>query len=77
MKFRSYWSDPIWRGLRAITFVTATSTVVILVGYLAGGTSWLDALAAVVVANVGLNIALVIRTMVVRARNRHSRGISP
>jgi hypothetical protein len=77
VKFRSYWSDPIWRGLRVITFVTATSTVVILVAYLAGETSWLDALAAVVVANVGLNIALVIRTMVVRARNRHSRGISP
>lgn len=74
MNFRAYWSDPLWRGLRVITIVTATATVAILIVYLVVGRSWLDALAAAVIANVGLNVALVIRTLVVRAKRRRSES---
>ena len=73
MNFRLYWSDPLWRGLRVVTIVTATATIVILIGYFAVGKSWLDALIAVVIANVALNIALVIRSLIVRTRLRRSR----
>ena len=74
MNFRAYWSDPLWRGLRVITIVTATATVAILIVYLVVGRSWLDALAAAVIANVGLNVALVIRTLVVRAKRRRTES---
>ena len=74
MNFRAYWSDPLWRGLRVITIVTATATVAILIVYLVVGRSWLDALAAAVIANVGINVALVIRTLVVRAKRRRSES---
>lgn len=70
MNFRAYWSDPLWRGLRVVTIVTATSTIVILVVYLIVGKPWLVPLAAAVIANVGLNLALVIRSLIVRARLR-------
>jgi hypothetical protein len=71
VNFRGYWSDPIWRGLRVVTIVTATSTVAILIVYLVVGKSWLVPLVAAVIANVGLNLALVIRSLIVRARLRH------
>ena len=74
MNFRAYWSDPLWRGLRVITIVTATATVAILIVYLVVGRSWLDALAAAVIANVGINVALVIRTLVVRAKRRRTES---
>jgi hypothetical protein len=70
VNFREYWSDPLWRGLRVITIVTATATIAILIVYLVVGKSWLDALAAAVIANVGLNIALVIRSLIVRSKLR-------
>lgn len=73
MNFRAYWSDPLWRGLRVITIVTATATVAILIVYLVVGKSWLDALVAAVIANVGLNLALVIRSLIVRAKLRRTR----
>jgi hypothetical protein len=71
VNFRGYWSDPIWRGLRVATIVTVTATIVVLVVYLVVGTSWLVPLAAMVIANVGLNLALVIRSLIVRSRLRH------
>jgi hypothetical protein len=70
VNFRAYWSDPLWRGLRVVTIVTATCTIVILVVYLFVGKPWLVPLAAAVIANVGLNLALVIRSLIVRARLR-------
>jgi hypothetical protein len=70
---RAYWSDPIWRGLRVVTIVTATVTIALLIAYLMVGKSWLTALVAAVIANIGFNVALVIRTLVVRSRHRHSR----
>jgi hypothetical protein len=72
MNFRSYWSDPLWRGLRVVTIVTAVATITVLIGYVVAGKSWLDALIAMVITNVGLNIALVIRSLIVRARLRRS-----
>jgi hypothetical protein len=73
VNFRAYWSDPLWRGLRVITIVTATATVAILIVYLVVGKSWLDALVTAVIANVGLNLALVIRSLIVRAKLRRTR----
>jgi hypothetical protein len=73
VNFRAYWSDPIWRGLRVVTIVTATVTIVLLIVYLVVGKSWLVPLGAAVIANVGLNVALVIRSLVVRSRLRRSR----
>jgi hypothetical protein len=73
VNFRAYWSDPIWRGLRVVTIVTATATIALLIVYLVVGKTWLVPLAAAVIANVALNAALVIRSLVVRSRLRHSR----
>jgi hypothetical protein len=70
VNFRAYWSDPMWRGLRVITIVTATATIAILIVYLVVGKSWLYALIGAVIANVGLNLALVIRSLIVRAKLR-------
>jgi len=70
MFFRTYWADPIWRVLRIVTFVTATSTLVILGVYLSGLKSWLDALAVAVIINVVLNVALLVRTLIYRGRLR-------
>ncbi|HTT59413.1 MAG TPA: hypothetical protein VMF33_05145 [Acidimicrobiales bacterium] len=72
MYFRSYWADPIWKVLRITTYVTAGSTVVILGIYLSGHTSWLDALAVAVIVNLVLNLALLVRTLLNRARARQS-----
>jgi hypothetical protein len=72
VNFREYWSDPIWRGLRVVTIVTATATIAILIVYLVVGKSWQVPLAVAVIANVGLNVALVIRSLVVRSRRHHS-----
>jgi hypothetical protein len=74
VNFRGYWSDPIWRGLRVVTFVTATFTIAILIMYLVVGKSWLVPLVSAVIANVGLNLALVIRSLIVRARLRRPPG---
>jgi hypothetical protein len=71
VNFREYWSDPIWRGLRVVTIVTVIATIAILIVYLVVGKSWLVPLAAAVIANVGLNLALVMRSLIVRARLRH------
>lgn len=71
MKPWSFWSDPIWRGLRSVSFVTATATVVILVIYLSGARSWRVALIASVVANIGVMLAVVIRTFVLKSHRSH------
>jgi hypothetical protein len=72
LNFRAFWSDPLWRALRVITIVTATATIAILIVYLVVGKSWLDALAGAVIANVALNIVLVVRSLIVRARLQRS-----
>jgi hypothetical protein len=72
MYFRSYWADPIWRFLRIITFVTVAITLIILVVYLSGQKSWLDALGVAVIVNIVMNVALLIRTLIYRAQlHRH------
>lgn len=72
MKTLSFWSDPVWRGLRIVSFVTATATLVILAIYLLGATSWRVPLIAAVVANIGVVVAVVIRTIILNAKMRHS-----
>lgn len=73
MKLRSFWSDPVWRGLRIISFITAAITLVILAVVLWGATSWRFALAIAVITNIAVAVAVVIRTFVLRARLRHSQ----
>ena len=63
----SFWSDPVWRGLRVVSFVTASATIVILIVYLSGAKSWLTALVAAVVVNIGIMLAVVIRTAILRS----------
>jgi hypothetical protein len=63
----SFWSDPVWRGLRVISFITATATIVILIVYISGSKSWLVPLAVAVVANIGVMIAVVIRTLILKS----------
>ena len=66
----SFWSDPVWRGLRVVSFVTAAATLVILAIYLSGASSWRVALIAAVAANVGVMVAVVIRTFILKAKLR-------
>jgi hypothetical protein len=68
--YRRYWSDPLWKFLRIATFCTVAATLVILVVYLSGTKSWLDALSVAVIVNIVLNLALVIRTIMVRNAQR-------
>jgi hypothetical protein len=64
----SFWSDPAWRGLRVLSFITASATIVILIVYLSGTTSWRVALITSVLTNIGVMLAVVIRTAILRSR---------
>jgi hypothetical protein len=66
----SFWSDPVWRGLRVVSFVTVTVTLVILVVYFSGANSWQFPLEVAVVTNFAVFVALVIRTLILRAKTR-------
>jgi hypothetical protein len=68
VKSWSFWADPVWRGLRIVSFCTASVTVVILVIYLSGAKSWLGALAAFGIANIAVMLAVVNRTVILRSR---------
>lgn len=70
MSVRSFWSDPVWKGLRVISFVTATVTLVILVVYFSGANSWRFPLEVAIVINFGVFVALMIRTLILRAKAR-------
>ena len=73
MNLRSFWSDPLWRGLRIVSFVTAAVTLILLAIVLLGATSWRVALATAVVTNIAVAVAVVIRTFaVLHAKSRHS-----
>lgn len=72
MKLLSFWSDPVWRGLRIISFVTAAITLIILAVVLGGATSFRVPLAVAVITNIAVALAVVIRTFVLHARLRHS-----
>ena len=66
----SFWSDPIWRGMRIVSFISAAATLIVLAVYLAGARSWLVLLESAVVTNVAIMVALVIRTFVLHAKLR-------
>jgi hypothetical protein len=72
LKIRSFWSDPIWKGLRIVSFISASATLILLVLYLAASKSWLVDLESAVVTNVAIMVALVIRTFVLHAKLRQS-----
>jgi hypothetical protein len=71
VKLWSFWSDPIWHGMRIISFVSAFATLLLLAIFLAGVRGSRIALDAAVVTNLGVMAALVIRTFVLRAKVRH------
>jgi hypothetical protein len=64
----SFWSDPIWKGLRIVSFVSATVTVVLLVMFFSGHRSWRVPLDTAIVVNIAVFAALIIRTVIVRAK---------
>jgi hypothetical protein len=66
----SFWSDPIWKGLRIVSFISASVTLIVVVVYLSGVHSWRVPLYAVVATNFGIFTALVIRTLVMRSKSR-------
>jgi len=72
VRFRSFWSDPIWKGLRIVSFVSASATLMVLAVYLSGDRKWLVPLYTAVVTNVAIMVALVIRTFVLHVKLRHS-----
>jgi len=71
VQFLSFWSDPVWRGLRIIQIVTGSTTLIILAIVLLGNSSWLVALVTAVLTNLSVAVAVVIRTFIVRAKLRH------
>jgi hypothetical protein len=68
VRFRSFWSDPIWKGLRIVSFVSASVTLILLAVFLSGDRSWLVLLYIALVTNVAIMVALVIRTIVLHAK---------
>jgi hypothetical protein len=68
VRFRSFWSDPIWKGLRIVSFVSASVTLILLAVFLSGERSWLVLLYIALVTNVAIMVALVIRTIVLHAK---------
>jgi len=73
VKFVSYWSDPAWRTLRIMSFVTASITLIILGVVLAGASVWRGPLVGAVVANVVVMALLVRRTVVLRREREKGR----
>jgi hypothetical protein len=70
MNVRSFWSDPVWKGLRIVSFVTVTATLVIIVVYFSGVNSWRLPLEVAVLTNLAVFVALVIRTLILRTKPR-------
>jgi hypothetical protein len=70
VRFRSFWSDPIWRGLRIVSFLSASATLIVLVVYLSGDRSSRVWLYTAVLTNIAIMVALTIRTFVMHAKLR-------
>jgi hypothetical protein len=70
MNVRSFWSDPVWKGLRIVSFATVTITFVVIVVYFSGVNSWRVPLEVAVLTNIAVFVALVIRTLILRTRGR-------
>jgi len=72
VRIRSFWSDPIWKGLRIVSFASASATLIVLVVYFSGDRSSLVLVYTAVLSNIAIMVALVIRTFVLHAKLRHS-----
>ena len=72
MSVLSFWSDPIWKGLRIVSFASAAATLIILAVVISGGRSWRVALDTSVVTNIAVFAALVVRSFIFRAKLRHT-----
>jgi hypothetical protein len=76
MEFRvsvlSFWPDPIWKGLRIVSFVSATVTVTLLVVFFTGHRSWRVPLDTAIATNIAIFVALVTRSFILRAKLRQA-----
>jgi hypothetical protein len=68
VNIRSYWSDPLWKGLRIISFVTVTVTLVILITYFSGVSSWRVPLEIAIIVNIAVFVVLVARSLVLSSK---------
>jgi hypothetical protein len=68
LNVRSFWFDPVWKGLRIVSFATVIITLVILVVYFSGASSWRFALEVAILTNLAVFVALMIRTLILRAK---------
>lgn len=68
----SFWSDPIWKGLRIVSFVSATVTVILLVVFFSGHRSWRVPLDTAIAVNIAVFVTLITRSFIVRAKLRQS-----
>lgn len=68
MRVLSFWTDPVWKGLRIVSFVSVTVTAVILVVYFSGVSSWRFPLEVAILTNLAVFVALMTRTFILRAR---------
>jgi hypothetical protein len=58
--------------MRIVSFVSASATVILLAIFISGVRGSRIPLEAAVVTNLGIMVALVIRTFVLRAQGRHA-----
>ena len=72
MSVLSFWSDPIWKGLRIVSFISAAVTLILLAVYFSGVRSWRVALGTAIVTNIAIFAALVIRSFILRAKLRQA-----
>ncbi len=72
MSVLSFWSDPIWKGLRIVSFVSAALTLTFLTVYFSGVRSWRVPLDAAILTNIAVFAALVTRSVILRAKLRHA-----
>ena len=72
MSVLSFWSDPIWKGLRIVSFISVAVTLILLAVYFSGVRSSRVALDTAIVTNIAIFAALVIRSFILRAKLRHT-----
>jgi hypothetical protein len=64
-------SDPMWRGLRSVSLISGAATIILLAVVLSGAPSWRFALMVSVLTNIAVVVAVLIRTLELRAKLRH------
>ncbi len=68
----TFWSDPIWKGMRIVSLASASITLITLIVFVSGVHSWRIELITAVVTNFCVFAALVIRTLILKSKTRHT-----